>query len=172
MKIGPEFASGKLIRGWLVDIGCTPIPRSNPGVNWAFEVNVPPGASTRITVVNPKSMPRAVLIVSQTAVSDAHRAAFDRLEDDSKRDFWGVLSMRLNNHDFIEFHLDGLPPDCPTAFQISVTRWDDGITLDSFHRSLSSVNKAYLDACACFREHLGEPSPAAGGEFEFKRLVQ
>jgi hypothetical protein len=169
MKRESEFASGALIRGWLRDIGCNPIPRSSPELNWAFEVVFPPQGPTRLTVQNQKNLPRAVLIVSRTEVSPEHFAAFENLDEDSRREFWQALALRLNNHDFIEFSVEGVPPGCPTAFQIAVARWDDGLTLDSFARSLSSVNKAFFDACSFFREHFGTPGPASGGEFDFKR---
>jgi hypothetical protein len=80
--------------------------------------------------------------------------------------------MRLTRHDFVEFHLEGTPAkDCPAAFSINVARFDDGLTLDSFARSLSSVNKAYFDGCNFFGEQFGTGGPMSGGEFEFKRTT-
>jgi hypothetical protein len=172
MKAESESASGARVRDWLRDIGCTPILRSNPELNWAYEVDFPPKSPTRVTVQNQKNLPRAVLIVSRTLVSPVQIAAFENLEEDARQEFWRALGLRLNSHDFVEFNIEGVPPNtCPTAFQIVVTRWDDGLTLDSFARSLSSVNKAYFDACAFFHEHFGTSGPAAGGEFDFKRLT-
>jgi hypothetical protein len=55
---------------------------------------------------------------------------------------------------------------------IDVARFDDGLTLDSFARSLSSVNKAYLDGCNFFGEQFGTRGPMSRGEFEFKRTTQ
>jgi hypothetical protein len=168
-----RVATGALIQGWLRDMGCTPIPRSNPEVNWAFEVDFPPKSPTRLTIVNPRTMPRAAVIMSRTVVSPEQRAAFENLDEDSRREFWEKLALRLNGHDFIEFQIEGVPTgSCPTAFQIFVSRWDDGLTLDSLHRSLSSAHKAYFDACAFFRENFGTSGPAAAGEFDFRRSVQ
>jgi len=55
---------------------------------------------------------------------------------------------------------------------INVARFDDGLTLDSFARSLSSVNKAYLDGSNFFGEQFGTRGPMSRGEFEFKRSTQ
>jgi hypothetical protein len=49
-------------------------------------------------------------------------------------------------------------------------RFDDGLTLDSFARTMSSVSKACFDGCALFLERLGDLGPAPGGEFAFKKL--
>ena len=48
-------------------------------------------------------------------------------------------------------------------------RFDDGLNLDSFARSVSSVCKACNDIVVHFSERLGEPDAPAGGEFAFKK---
>lgn len=170
MSISKEFSNGSLIEGWLRDTGCQPVIRQLPEVNWAYEVNFPPQGPAKLTIFNPAKLPRAVIILSRTIVPATHIKAFDALDEDSRREFLERLRATLNR-EFIEFHLE-MPPTggCPAGFQMSVTRFDHGVTLDSFVRSLSSVNKAYLDASACFQQYLGDPGTPAGGEFEFEKL--
>ena len=157
------------IEAWLRDIGCTPGPVTlDPAMNWAIEVTFPPGI--RMVVFNLKSSPRAVMVQARMAPLQAQVEAFGALEEDSRREFWGALRSTLNR-EFTEFQVQGAPFECPASFLVSATRWDDGLTLDSFARTLSSVNKACLDGSAVFEERLGTGGPAAvGGEFAFKKL--
>jgi hypothetical protein len=58
---------------------------------------------------------------------------------------------------------------CPAAFQITATRYEDGLSLDSLARTVSSVYKAELAAIICAQQHLGRQGPAGrGGDFLFK----
>lgn len=157
------------IEAWLRDMGCTPGPVPlEPAINWALEVTIPPG--THMVVFNLKQAPRAVMVQARMVPIAAQIEAFGVLEEDSRREFWQALRSTLNR-EFTEFQIEGAPFECPASFTVSATRWDDGLTLDSFARTLSSVNKACLDGSAVFDEHLGTGSPAAvGGEFAFKKL--
>jgi hypothetical protein len=157
------------IEAWLRDIGCTPVPVPlEPATNWAVAVTIPPG--THMVVFNLKQAPRAVIVQARMVPLPAQSEAFGALEEDSRREFWQELRSTLNR-EFTEFQLEGAPYNCPAAFVVSATRWDDGLTLDSFARTLSSVNKACLDGSAVFEEHLGTGGPAAvGGEFAFKKI--
>jgi len=154
---------------WLREMGFSPVTRADPKANWLFEVTYPPG-HIRVGVGNPKAMPRSVTIACRLTATTEQVAAFRNLEEDSKREFWQTLRATLNR-EFVEFQIEGMRlSDCPIAFQVTAIRFDDGLSLDSLARTMSSVNKACIDACAIFEERLGSAGPASGGEFEFKRL--
>jgi hypothetical protein len=168
------FKNGSLIAGWLRDVGCNPQSVADPQLNWAYDVEFPPVDNVAVLkvqmrIANPKVRPRMVTICARLMPAPEHVAAFDDMEVDSKREFWQDLRSMLTR-EFVEFLIEGTPlVACPTAFQLSVVRFDDGLTLDSFHRSLASVQKACTAAVSLFQERLGG-GPAAGGEFAFRKL--
>jgi hypothetical protein len=166
----PEFASGALIEGWLRDMACVPQRVSEPTCNWAFEANFPPDGPLNVRVMNPKAIPRAVAVVARVMPSPSQAAAWPGLDEDARREFWHDLRSKLNR-EFTEYQIEGtMNVDCPTAFVVQAIRWDDGLTLDSFARSLSSINKAFHDGSSVFEERLGSSTPSSGGEFAFKKL--
>ena len=61
--------------------------------------------------------------------------------------------------------------ECPKALRVTAVRFDDGLTLDSFARTVSSVCKACSDIVVLFSERLGDLEPQAGGEFAFKKTL-
>lgn len=170
MVVKSGLSSPLQIGEWLRDMGLTPEMKNDPNANWVFEVAYPQNGQYRFAIANPKALPRAVTIAARLAPTAEQVRAFRDLEGDVKQEFWRTLRSILNR-EFVEFQIEGTPlSDCPIAFQVSAVRYDDGLTLDSLHRTLSSVNKACLDGCAFFEERLGGAGPASGGEFEFKRL--
>jgi hypothetical protein len=161
----------QLIEGWLRDIGCTPEPQTLARMNWALKVNFPPdGAATlSLTVGNPIQIPRGVFIACHITPSPEHVDAFNRQEPKVRREFWQLLRNTLNR-ETIEFQIEGIPTqECPKSFQVSATRFDDGLTLDSFARSMSSVLKGCIDGVSCFQDRLGDPVPAAANQFASNR---
>ena len=169
--IAAQQSSG-LIEGWIKDMGCHPrkVPVGN--ANWNFEVDYPVSTPHRMVVLNPVTAPRAVIIGVKVEFSPEHVGAFGLLEDYDKQKFMDDLQATLNR-EFVEFTFDdGVPItglSCPKSFQITAIRYEDGLSLDSFARTVSSVYKTEFAALMCVQRHLrGDDIPGPGGDFGFK----
>ncbi len=161
------------IEEWLKLIGCTPKPIQDAQAVWHLEFCYPSKTQPPHTmhVVSPAANPAAAVIASVTALAPEHLEGFSNLDDDAKSEFLWKLRHTLNRRD-VDFRADGAtgPLDCPKQFQISLTRYTDGLTLDSFARSLGAVYKTELGVVWLIQEHLGNSSPGPGQRFDFKKL--
>lgn len=165
-----EILEPTLIQNWLADAGLTPTLRGSDGVNnWNVEFTVTGPNPLILNVVNPKTVPRAVMLVCGMLVAPEQVTAYNALDEDARKDFWRALRTTMNR-EFVEFQVEGQPViECPKAVRVTAVRFDDGLTLDSFARTISSVCKACGDVVAHFTDRLGELQPTAGGEFAFKK---
>jgi hypothetical protein len=164
-----DLADPTVIEGWLRDLALTPIRRDDGANNWNVEFTITGGNPLVLSVVNPKSVPRAVMFVCGMLVAPEQVTAFNNLDEDQRKDFWQQLRSTLNR-EFVEFQVDGQAVvECPKAIRVTALRFDDGLTLDSFARTLSSVCKACSDAVAHFTDRLGDVRPPPAGEFAFKK---
>jgi hypothetical protein len=171
MPTKAELAQPTLIEGWLRDLSLTPTLRNDGGSNWNLEFTVQAPAPLIMNAVNPKAIPRAVMIVCGMSIAPEHATIYNTLDDARRRLFWAQLR-QLMTREYIEFQIEGAPvAECPKAIRVSAMRFDDGLTLDSFARSISSVCKACTDAVVHITDNLGQPAAAAGGEFSFKKTV-
>jgi len=162
---------GQKVEGWVRKLGATPVKITDASAAWHYEFDYPHGTPHRMHVLGPKDRPESVVILSATNVSAEHVKGFGELDDDDKAAFLWAIRKTLNQ-DFSEFRL--LVPSegvvCPTAFHITATRYEDGLSLDSFARSVSSVYKTELAGIMCVQEHLGPKGYGSSGRFDFKRL--
>ncbi len=163
-----DIATPNVIEGWLQDMALATQRRSDPTSNWMLEFTVPGPNPLVVDVVNPKAIPRAVMFVCGMLAAPGHDAAFKALPEGERRAFWQQLRATLNR-EFVEFQVDGTWDECPKSVRITAVRFDDGLTLDSFGRTLSSVCKAVTDAMVHFTDRLGNPAPPDSGEFAFKK---
>ncbi len=164
-----DLATSTLMEGWLRDLSLTPIPRSDGSNTWNLEFTVPGTPNFVMNLVNPKPLPRAVMLVCGMSPAAEQVAAFQRLDAAQRIAFWKQLRALLTR-DSVEFHLDGVPgQELPKAMRVTAMRFDDGLTLDSFAHTLSSVCKACSEVVILFTEGLGVPAAPAGGEFPFKK---
>jgi hypothetical protein len=102
--------------------------------------------------------------------SPEHLELFGTFENEDKQAFLNDLQSTLNR-EFVEFQFEGAGTglSCPTAFLITAIRYDDGLSLDSLARTVSSVYKAELAGISCVQQKLGQRNfPAGGGDFPFK----
>ncbi|HTY92791.1 MAG TPA: DUF2299 family protein [Steroidobacteraceae bacterium] len=165
-----DLATPTLIEGWLRDIAFTPIQRPDPNNNWNVEFVLSGPTPLSLRVVNTKALPRAITVVCGMATAPEHAAMFTKLPENARKEFWQQLRASLNR-EFVEFQIQGAAfAECPTLVQLTATRYDDGLTLDSFARTVASVIKAAFDVMFFYHERLGEVGAPAGGEFAFKKL--
>jgi hypothetical protein len=163
-----DVATPEVIEGWLHDLSLATTRRTDPASNWMLEFTVPGPNPLVLNVVNPKAVPRAVMFVCGLMAAPGHEVAFKALDDSTRRKFWMDLRALLSR-EFVEFQAEGAITECPKSVRVTAVRFDDGLTLDSFARTLSSVCKACADAVAYFTDNLGDPNAPAGGEFAFKK---
>lgn len=158
-----------LIEGWLRDIMLTWVQLPpNPRTAWGFEVTLPP-VGVKVLVYQMRQAPRGLMVSATMTVPPEQVAAFNQLDDDARRQFWVDLRATLSRP-YIEFNLQGQAlVGCPNNFTVMATRWDEGLNLDTFAFSISSVHKTLMDACALFDERLGVMGPSFGGDFAFKK---
>ena len=164
-----------VVEGWLTDMGSHPKKVSMPNANWQFEIDYPANTAHRIAVANLTSHPRALAVGTRIAVSQEHIDAFGLWENEDKQSFLDDLQSTLNR-EFVEFQFEGLGTglSCPTAFTITAIRYEDGLSLDSLMRTVSSVYKAELAGILCVQQKLGRRDfPGGGGgdiQFRMPRL--
>lgn len=164
-----DLTTSAIIEGWLRDLSLTPIQRPDGVNNWNVEFTVTGSPNFGMNVVNPKAFPRSIMLICGLTPVPAQVAAFLRLDQDHRIAFWKDLRTLLSR-EYVEYHLEGVPAtECPKALRVSAMRFDDGLSLDSFARTVSSVCKACSDIVVLFSERLGELEPQAGGEFAFKK---
>jgi hypothetical protein len=167
-------ANPGLIEGWLRAIGSKPTSMTVPYAAWQFEFDYPPNTPHKMIVVNPSVQPRALVVVSKVAFSQEHLTAHALMENADKARFIHDLQCSLNRES-VEFGFEGQQGllTCPAAFQVSVTRYDDGISLDGLARAVSSVYKAEFAGLLVVQDHLGSGNyGGSGGDFPFRVRIQ
>jgi hypothetical protein len=165
-----DLTTPTIIEGWLQDLGLTCVRRTDGASNWALEFTIAGPNPLVLSAVNPKSVPRAVMLVCGLSASPVHMEVFKTLEETARTQFWQRMRDTLNR-EFVEYQLDGTPPsECPRMLRVTAIRFDDGLSLDSFARSISSVCKAAASAVAHFTDQLGDPNAPTSGEFAFKKV--
>lgn len=154
--------------GWLEALQCDHRPVDDPVMEWRFEVKYPASRSDHLMHVAgvPGPVP-SLVIVSVTRMSERHLKRFEGMADDEKRVFLFGLRHTLNNSE-VDFELRGGGGlVCPEAFQVSVRRFVDGLSLDAFARSLGAVYKTELSAIWYIQETLDADPTAPPVFFDF-----
>lgn len=158
------------VRDWLTSLGCTPTEIRDPKTHWHFTFDYPSKTPHTMHLVAPKDRPGAVVVASGAEVTHEHLQRFEELDDDTKFEFLYELRMTLNQV-AVEFQLVGAEGEliCPKKFQVSVTRYEDGLSgLDSFASSVGAVFKVEIAAMLVFHKYL-RPRTFGPGSFDFKR---
>jgi hypothetical protein len=156
------------IETWLKDMGSRPIKVPAANTNWQYEIEYPAGTPHRLVVANPTPVPRALVVAAKVVFSPEHLECFGTFENDEKQAFLGQLHGTLNR-EFVEFQFEGAATglSCPTAFTVTAMRFDDGLSLDSLARTVSSVYKTQLAGIMCVQQILQRNFPPGGGDFPF-----
>lgn len=143
------------VASWLEALQCEYRSVDDAQMEWRYEVRYPPRRPDHVMHVAgvPGPMP-SLAIASVTRMSPRHRQRFEGLPDDEKRVFLFGLRHSLNDP-LVDFEMRGGGGlECPEAFQVSVRRFEDGLTLDSFARSVGAVYKVELGAVWYIQETL------------------
>lgn len=159
------------VETWLTEMGNPPEEQADPQANWHLGFTYPAGSGHRMHAAQPKDKPDAVVIATKTTISPNHVEAFEALPDDEKRNFQFGFRRTLNRME-TDYRVEGVnqPSDCPQSFQISAVRFADGLTKDSFARTVGAVYKTELDGIFFVQERLMDRGLNGGGRFNFERL--
>ena len=159
------------VENWLGLLGCQPRVQDDPDSSWHLVFNYPSSTQHLMNAVRPKGENKPVVIVTRTNVDEGHRSKFAELDDDAKEDFLWQLRRTMNSVE-VDFKVEGVdgPLTCPTAFQLSLARFEDGLTLDSFAQSVGKVFKTELNAVWVFQEHFKPNNGGRGPRFDFKKF--
>lgn len=145
---------------WLAALGCEHREVEDAHMEWRYEVRYPARRDDHLMHVAGVPGPvESLVIVSVTRMSERHLQRFEGMPDDEKRVFLFGLRHTLNSSE-VDFELRGAGGlTCPEAFQVSVRRFADGLTLDQFAHSMGAVYKTELSAIWYIQETLdADPS--------------
>lgn len=171
MTVEVDKIDRETVVSWLEVIGLSPRKQEAEDTNYLLVFDYPSGSNHSMQVMQPKGKPQVLGIASGTMMSPKHVKAFEKLPDGEKHEFQLGLRRTLNRT-ATDFRIEGSSSteECPDRFQVSVTRYADGLTLDSFAQSIGAVYKTRLDAILFLQEHLEGRNLGGGGEFDFDRM--
>lgn len=156
------------VASWLEAMQCEFRQVDDPRMAWRYEVRYPTRRTDHIMHVAqvPGPVP-SLAIASITRMSERHLQRFAGLPDDEKRVFLFGLRHTLNTPE-VDFELKGGGGlACPEAFQVSVRRFEDGLSLDEFARSFGAVYKIELSAIWFIQETLDQDPTSPPVFFDF-----
>jgi hypothetical protein len=168
---GSGFALQEKVENWLGTLRCQPKVQDDPNSSWHLVFEYPASSSHVMNAVRPKGENTPVVVVTRTNVDEVHRRKFAELDDEAKEDFLWQLRRTMKSVD-VDFQVEGAegPLGCPTAFQLSIARFEDGLTLDSFAQSVGKVFKTELNAVWVLQEHFKPDNGGRGPRFDFKKF--
>lgn len=159
------------VERWLAAMGVTTTLINDPMALWHLQFNYPIGSPHIMHAVCPKLTPEAIAILTRSDIGPDLLENFGALDADAKDEFLWKLRETLNTPR-IDFQMEGAagPQECPKAIVTSSVRYFEGVTLDSFARTVGCVFKAELSASWVIHRYLAPKSFGNGDRFDFKRL--
>lgn len=158
------------IVGWLELMGHSPRDQDADGANFVLVFEYPSGSNHTMKIMQPAGKPEMVGVGTGVRFAPKHVKAFNKLPDGEKHEFQIGLRRTLNRT-ATDYRVEGTSStdECPDGFEVSITRYGDGLTLDSFAQSVGAVYKTRLDAILFLQERL-EGRDLDGGDFDFERV--
>jgi hypothetical protein len=159
------------IESWLRQLGCAPgAVKSIEGNEWQMQFVFPPGSQQNMACFSPRT-PAGSTVISVNYPLGRGEAAYDALSDLQKGAFFQELRLVLSRDSLYHDIAPGpTPASCPRSFAVFDMRFDDGLTLDSFARSIIAVSNTALAANLCCAKHLStarlESAAAAGAQVQ------
>lgn len=156
---------------WLKRLGSTPTEINDPQTEWHLSFDYPAKTPNTMHVVQPKGQTDVVVLVAGLDMAHEHLKNFEELDLESQETFLLDLKETLTT-DSYEFKLEGIENelDCPKKILIQRTRFEDGLSLDSFAQSVGAVFKGTLRTILLVRRHLRGNGPGNADRFDFKKL--
>jgi hypothetical protein len=149
------------IESWLRQLGCAPnAVKSVEGNEWQMQFVFPPGSQQNMACFSPRT-PAGSTVISVNYPLGRGEVAYDALSDLQKGAFLQELRLVLSrDHLYHDIAPGSTPTSCPRSFAVFDMRFDDGLTLDSFARSIIAVSNTALAANLCCAQHLSGARPA------------
>jgi hypothetical protein len=149
------------IESWLRQLGSTPTAvKSIEGNEWQIQFVFPPGSQQNMACFSPRT-PAGSTVISVNYPLGRGEAAYDAMSDEKKGALMQELRLVLSrDHLYHDIAPGPTPTSCPRSFAVFDMRFDDGLTLDSFARSIISVSNTALAANLCCARHLTAMLPA------------
>jgi hypothetical protein len=140
---------------WLRQLGCNPkVVQSIEGNTWQLQFVFPPGSQQTLACFAPR-VPEGSTVVSVNYPLGQGEAVYDALTEMERMVFIQELrSVLSRDHLYHDIAPGAQPGACPRSFAVFDMRFDDGLTLDSFARSIITVSNAALAANLCCARHL------------------
>jgi hypothetical protein len=153
------------IETWLRQLGCAPSAvKSIEGNEWQMQFVFPPGSQQNMACFSPRT-PVGATVISVNYPLGRGEAAFEVLSDLQKGAFLQELRLVLSRDYLYHDIAPGpTPTSCPRSFASFDMRFDDGLTLDSFARSIIAVSNIALAANLCCARHLSGARPAPASD--------
>lgn len=150
------------VEAWLTQLGCKPAAvTSIEGNVWQLQFVFPPGSQQTLACFAPRT-PEGSTVISVNYPLMQAEAVYDSLSETERALFQQELrSVLSRDHLYHDVAPGQKPGGCPRSFAVFDMRFDDGLTLDSFARSIISVSNAALAANLCCARHLVGPRVAA-----------
>ena len=153
------------VENWLRQLGCKPTAVSSvEGNAWQLQFVFPPGSQQTLACFAPR-VPEGSTVISVNYPLAQGEAAYDALTEAQRMIFIQDLrSVLSRGHLYHDVSPGTKPGACPRSFAVFDMRFDDGLTLDSFARSIIAVSNAALAANLCCARHLMAARMTASAE--------
>jgi hypothetical protein len=143
------------VEAWLRQLGTQATPVGPvEGNGWQLQFVFPPGSQQTLACFAPRT-PEGATVVSVNYPLGRGETAYELLSEAQKDAFMQELRLTLSRE---HLYHDIAPPvklgGCPRSFAVFDMRFDDGLTLDSFARSIITVSNTALAANLCCARHL------------------
>lgn len=147
------------IHGWLRTMGHPVQDFANPNAAWHLQFQYPP--SHQMHALAPHGSEGVVIVATGLTTWPQHRAAWTALPDARKTEVMYELQRVLNAGE-ADHAFEGVasPDDFPAVIQLTSTRYEDGLTLDSFARTVRDLYKAELNVHWFLRARFADTIPA------------
>jgi hypothetical protein len=143
------------VEAWLRQLGTQATPVGPvEGNSWQLQFVFPPGSQQTLACFAPR-LPEGATVVSVNYPLGRGETAYELLGEAQKDAFMQELRLTLSReHLYHDISLPAKPGGCPRSFAVFDMRFDDGLTLDSFARSIITVSNTALAANLCCARHL------------------
>jgi hypothetical protein len=150
------------IEAWLRQLGTSPKSLSSTeGNDWQLQFVFPPGSQQTLACFAPR-VPTGSTVISVNYPLSGGESAYDLLTEVQRNAFLQELRQVLSrDHLYHDIAPGTKPGACPRSFAVFDMRFDDGLTLDSFARSIITVSNTALAANLCCARHLASAAHTA-----------
>ena len=150
------------VHEWLRTLGFAVKDHPNPNAAWHLQFEYP--HTHQMHALAPHGSEGVVIVATGVTTWPQHRAAWTALPDARRTELMYELQRILNAGE-ADHAFEGVAGvnDFPAVIQITSTRYEDGLSLDSFARTVRELYKVELNVHWFLRARLADalPTPSA-----------